>query len=68
MLFVAVGNTTFGEIVGGELKGDAVASEYADTILPKLACQVRQHHSFLVELYAEFTVWQFFDHNASNFD
>ena len=57
---MAVGNSALGQVVGGKFQGHAVACEYADTILSKLACQVRQHHSLLVELYAEFTVRQFF--------
>jgi hypothetical protein len=67
-LLVAVSDTAFGEVVGRQFQRDAVASEYTDAILSKLAGQVGEHHAFLVQLNAKFSIRQFFDHNAGYFD
>jgi hypothetical protein len=47
------GDPSFGEVVGREFKGDAIARENADTITSKAAGQVSQNNAVLIKLNAK---------------
>ena len=52
-LLVAIGDSTFGQIVGRHFYGDTVPGEHSDPMPSQLAGQVSQHNPLLVELYTE---------------
>ena len=47
-LFVPVGNSALGEIVGRKFHRHPVSGEYADTVAAQLASQVSQHKALLI--------------------
>ncbi len=65
---MAVGYAALGEIVRREFHGDAIASQDADSIPPKLAGEVGQYNAFLIELNAKQTAREFLNYRACYFD
>src|SRR5207247_5623681 len=65
---VAEGDAPLGEIVGGQLHGDAVAGQDADAVSPQPSGQVRQNHAVMLQLHAEQTAGKLFQNNSGNFD
>jgi hypothetical protein len=53
MSLMTVGDPTLCQIVGRHFERHAISGEDANSIAPKLACQVRQHRSLLIELHTE---------------
>jgi len=56
---MAKGDSPFGEIVGGQLHGDAVARQDADAVAPQSAGQVSQHNAVMFQLHAEQSAGKF---------
>ncbi len=52
-LFVAVRDPSLCEVIWRHLKGDAITSEYSNTVASKLTGQMRKHRPVLVQLNAE---------------
>lgn len=65
---MAEGDAPFGEVVGGKLKSDFVAGENADAIAAEAAGEVSEHKAILLQLHAEFTTGELFNHCSLNFD
>ena len=65
---MAEGDAPLGEIVGGQLHGDAVAGQDADAVSPQSAGQVRQNHAVMLQLHAEQAAGKLFQNNSGNFD
>ena len=67
-LFVAVGNTALGEVVGGEFHGDTVTGEDTDAVAAQLAGEMRQDDALLLEQDTEESTGELFDHGSGHFD
>lgn len=65
---MAEGDAPFGEVVGGKLKSDFVAGENANAIAAEAAGKVGEHKAIVLQLYAEFTAGELFNHRSLNFD
>ena len=62
------GDSSLGEIVGGEFQRDFISGEHPDAITAEPAGQVGQHDAIVFELYAEQTARKLFQHGSSYFD
>lgn len=67
-LTVPEGDSSLGEIVGGEFQRDFISGEHPDAITAEPAGQVGQHDAVVFELYAEQTARKLFQHGSSYFD
>ena len=67
-LFVAVSDSALGQIVRGKFQGNPVARQHSNAVAAQLAGQVGEHRSFLIQLYAEQSAWEFFYNGSSNFN
>src|SRR5208283_84632 len=67
-LLVAVGNASLGEVIWRHLQCDAIAGQHSNAVAPKLACQVSQDCSFLIELNAEKPTRELFNHGSGYLD
>jgi len=65
---MAVRDAALGQVVRGELEGDAVAGEDSDTVAAQLAGEVREDGALLVELDAKEAAGEFLDDGSSYFD
>jgi hypothetical protein len=65
---MAVGDAALGQVVRGELEGDAVSGEDSNTIAAQLAGEVREDGALLVELDAEEAAGEFLDDGSGYFD
>lgn len=61
-------NPALRQVVGGKFHGHPIARQNADTITPQAACQMRQNHSFMFQLYAEQTARKLLEHGAGYFN
>ena len=64
---MAEGDTTLGEVIGGEFEGNFIARQNAYAVASEPACQMREHQAFMFELHAEFSAGKFFDDRALYF-
>jgi len=60
-LFVAVRDAALGQVVRGELEGDAVSGKDSNAVAAQLTGKVREDGALLVELDAEEAAGEFFD-------
>ena len=63
-----VGDAALGQVVRGELEGDAVSGEDSNTVAAELAGEVREDGALLVELDAEEAAGEFLDDGSGYFD
>jgi hypothetical protein len=62
---VPVGNSTLGQIIGGEFEGNTIAGQDSNPISAQLAGQVRKHSSVLIQLHAEQAAREFFYYRST---
>ena len=65
---MAVGDAALGQVVRGELEGDAVSGKDSNAVAAQLTGKVREDGALLVELDAEEAAGEFFDDRSSYFD
>jgi hypothetical protein len=58
----------FGQIVGGEFHGDAVARQNADAVTAEAAGEVRENYAVMLQLDAEKAAREFLEDRAGDFD
>jgi hypothetical protein len=64
---MAKSDSSLGEVVGGQLHGDTVASQDADAVSPQSASQVSQHNTVMFQLHAEQSAGKLFQNNSGYF-
>ena len=65
---MAVGDSTFGQIVRREFQGDAISRENANAVAAEFAGEVRQNGPLLVKLNAEQSAGELFYYGSSHFN
>ena len=65
---VAKGDAPFGQVVGREFHGDAVAGKHADAVAAQTAGEVREHDTLMFQLDAEQTARKLLQDNSGDFD
>lgn len=65
---MAIGDSTFCQIVGGELQGNAITGENPDAVPAELTREVGQNDTVLIELNAEQTTWKLLNDSPSYFN
>jgi hypothetical protein len=68
LLFVAVGDSAFGQVVWGKFHCHPVTRKHADSVAAQSAREVGQNGPFLVELDAELAAGEFFNNSSGYFD
>jgi len=59
-LLVPVGDSTLGQIIGGEFQSHTIAGQHSNPISAQLTSQVGKDGAFLVQLHAKQAAWKFF--------
>jgi hypothetical protein len=67
-LLVSIGDTTAGEVVGGEFDLHLVARENSDVVHPHFSRDVRQHFVAVLELHPEHCIGERFEDRAFEHD
>jgi hypothetical protein len=67
-LTVAKGDSSLGEVVGGQLHSDTVAGQDADAVAAQSASQVSQHNTIMFQLYAEQSAGKLLQDNSGYFN
>ena len=65
---MAKSDSSLGEVVGGQLHGDAVAGKDADAVAAQSASQVSQYNTVMFQLHAEQSAGELLQDNSGYFN
>src|SRR4051794_19950519 len=67
-LFVAIGDSSLGEVIRRHLQSDAIACQHANSIASEFSRQMRENRPILIQLNAEQSAWKLFHYCPGHFN